>query len=184
MPFQFTRLQIPEIILIEAQSFEDDRGRFLESYKASAFAANGISDPFVQDNLSCSVRGVLRGLHYQVHPKAQGKLVTVLQGEIFDVAVDIRKGSPTYGQWAGMTLSADPFRLLYVPIGFAHGFCVLSEEAVVGYKVTEEYAPEQDRGIIWDDPDIGIEWPVADPILSPKDAQLPLLKEADSNFEF
>jgi dTDP-4-dehydrorhamnose 3,5-epimerase len=149
----------------------------------SSFSANGISDAFVQDNLSHSRQGVLRGLHYQNHPKAQGKLVTVLKGEIFDVAVDIRKSSPTYGRWVGMTLSADCCRMLYISVGFAHGFCVLSEEATVSYKVTEEFAPDLDRGIAWNDPYIGIRWPIANPILSAKDAQLPLLREADNSFE-
>jgi dTDP-4-dehydrorhamnose 3,5-epimerase len=183
MPFQFRRLEIPDIVLIEAQSFGDNRGYFLEAYRMSSFAAHGISDVFVQDNLSHSHHGVLRGLHYQNHPKAQAKLVTVLKGEIFDVAVDIRKGSPTYGRWVGMTLSSDSCCMLYVPVGFAHGFCVVGEEAVVSYKVTEEYAPDLDRGIAWDDPDIGIHWPVTTPILSAKDAQLPLLRDADNSFE-
>jgi dTDP-4-dehydrorhamnose 3,5-epimerase len=183
MPFQFRRLEIPDIVLVEAQSFRDDRGFNLETYRMSSFSADGISDAFVQDNLSLSRHGVLRGLHYQNHPKAQGKLVTVLKGEIFDVGVDIRIGSPTYGQWVGMTLSADSYRMLYIPIGFAHGFCVLSEEATVSYKMTEEWAPDLDRGIAWNDPDIGIRWPIANPILSAKDAQLPLLREADNSFE-
>lgn len=183
MPFDFKRLEIPEIVLVEARRFADDRGVFAETYKRSAFSAHGIRETFVQDNLSHSRRGVLRGLHYQKHPKAQAKLVTVLRGEVFDVAVDLRRGSPTYGRWVGLTLSAEPFRMLYVPTGFAHGFCVLSESADVVYKVTEEYAPDLDRGIIWNDPEIGIEWPVAEPILSAKDAQLPSLREADNNFE-
>ena len=183
MPFQFHRLEIPDIVLVEAQSFGDHRGYFLETYRMSSFSTNGISDAFVQDNLSHSHHGVLRGLHYQNHPKAQGKLVTVLKGEIFDVAVDIRKGSLTYGRWVGMTLSADCYRMLYVPVGFAHGFCVMSEEATVSYKATEEYAPDLERGIAWNDPDIGIRWPIESPILSAKDAQLPLLNEADNSFE-
>ncbi len=183
MPFRFQKLEIPEILLIEARIFDDDRGYFLESYKHSDFAANGVTQAFVQDNISHSTRGVLRGLHFQNHPQAQGKLVTVLQGRIFDVAVDIRRGSPTYGQWVGVELAAEDFRMLWVPVGFAHGFCVLSHEATVAYKVTEEYAPELDRGILWNDPDIGIRWPIANPILSQKDAQLPLLRESDHNFE-
>jgi dTDP-4-dehydrorhamnose 3,5-epimerase len=183
MSFKFHRLEIPDVVLVEAVSFADDRGFFAETYKMSPFAAHGISLPFVQDNLSHSVQGVLRGLHYQKHPKAQGKLIMVLRGRIFDVAVDIRVGSPTYRRWVGVVLSADDSRLLYVPVGFAHGFCVLSEQADVLYKVTEEYAPELDRGIVWNDPAIGIQWPVAEPILSPKDAQLPLLSDADNNFQ-
>jgi dTDP-4-dehydrorhamnose 3,5-epimerase len=182
MPFQFQRLEIPEIILVKAQRGDDDRGSFAETYKSSEFAANGIPPIFVQDNHSHSVRGVLRGLHYQKHPKAQAKLVMALRGRIFDVAVDIRRGSPTYGQWLGLQLSADDPHMLYVPAGFAHGFCVLSEEADVIYKVTEEYAPELERGIIWNDPEIGIDWPITDPTLSPKDAGLARLRDADNNF--
>lgn len=182
MPFKFHRLEIPDLILIEGQRFDDDRGFFAETYKMSQFVSYGISSPFVQDNWSHSIRGVLRGLHYQKHPKAQGKLVMVLRGQIFDVAVDIRKGSPTYGQWTGVTLTAEELRMLYVPPGFAHGFCVLSDEADVLYKVTAEYSPELDRGIIWNDPEIGIRWPIADPLLSVKDAQLPPLRDADNNF--
>ena len=184
MPFQFRSLEIPEVLLVKAQSVSDDRGFFAETYKMSEFSANGLSQTFVQDNHSHSVRGVLRGLHYQKHPQAQGKLVRALRGRIFDVAVDIRKGSPTYGHWVGSVLSASNLRMLYVPVGFAHGFCVISEHADVVYKVTEEYAAELDRGIIWNDPEIGIQWPVTDPILSLKDAQLPCLREADNSFEW
>ena len=184
MPFRSQRLKIPEVILIKAQVFEDPRGFFVEVYNQSAFAANGIPDIFVQDNYSCSVRGVLRGLHYQKPPKGQGKLVMVLQGEIFDVAVDIRRGSPTYGQWVGIELSARKHHMLYVPVGFAHGFCVQSDEAEVFYKVTEEYAPDYERGIIWNDPTIGVKWPIEEPILSPKDAELPPLYEADHDFVY
>jgi dTDP-4-dehydrorhamnose 3,5-epimerase len=184
MPFQFHRLEIPDIILIEARHFADDRGLFLETYKRSEFEANGIPDLFVQDNHSRSAHGVLRGLHYQIHPAAQGKLVRVVRGEVFDVAVDIRQGSPTFGQWVGMRLSGDQFRMLYIPAGFAHGFCVLSEQADLCYKVTAEYAKAQERGIVWNDPEIGIEWPLSQPVLSPKDAELPLLKHADMNFVY
>jgi dTDP-4-dehydrorhamnose 3,5-epimerase len=182
MPFQFHRLEIPEVILVEAQKFGDSRGFFAETYKLSQFAAHGIPHAFVQDNLSHSVRGTLRGLHYQKQPRAQGKLVMVLKGRIFDVAVDIRRESPTYRQWVGMELSGEGCQMLYVPVGFAHGFCVLSDTADVLYKATEEYARELDRGIRWDDPEINVQWPVSEPVLSPKDAALPLLQEADSNF--
>jgi dTDP-4-dehydrorhamnose 3,5-epimerase len=182
VPFRFEKLEIPEVILVEAQKFGDDRGFFAETYKRSEFAAHGIPHAFVQDNLSHSARGVLRGLHYQKQPEAQGKLVTVLHGRIYDVAVDIRTGSPTYRQWVGTELSGENCRMLYIPVGFAHGFCVLSETADVVYKVTAEYARELDRGIIWNDPDIGIEWPVEDPLLSFKDARLPRLGAADNNF--
>lgn len=184
MPFRFEQLEIPEVMLVEPKAFADHRGYFVETYKRSDFEANGIPELFVQDNHSYSVRGVLRGLHYQMDPKAQGKLVSVIQGEIFDVAVDIREGSPTYGRWVGVTLSAKDHQMLYVPAGFAHGFCVVSNEADVVYKVTEEYAPEVDRGIRWNDPDVGVRWPIAQPLLSPKDAQLPLLRAADNNFVY
>jgi dTDP-4-dehydrorhamnose 3,5-epimerase len=184
MPFEFHRLALPEVILVQSTRFGDDRGFFMETYKASAFAAAGIAGPFVQDNHSHSARGVLRGLHYQMHPRAQAKLISVVRGRILDVAVDIRRGSPTYGQWLGCELSAGEGKMLYVPVGFAHGFCVLSDEADVLYKVTVEFDPDLDRGILWNDPDVGVAWPFADPILSPKDAQLPPLRLADSNFEF
>jgi dTDP-4-dehydrorhamnose 3,5-epimerase len=164
--------------------FEDERGFFTETYKYSVFASFGIRERFVQDNYSKSVKGVLRGLHYQKHPKAQGKLVMVIRGEIFDVAVDIRKGSPTCGKWVGLVLSSEDHRMLYVPAGFAHGFCALSDEAGVVYKVTGgEYAPELERGIVWNDPDLGITWPVKHPLISRKDAALPRLQEADNDFE-
>ena len=184
MPFQYQSLEIPEVILIEARAFEDKRGLFMEAYKLSEFEAGGIPEIFVQDNYSHSIRRVLRGLHYQKPPKAQGKLVMVLQGEVFDVAVDLRLGSPTYGRWVGIKLTAKDHRMLYIPVGFAHGFCVLSDEADVLYKATAEYAPELDRGIRWDDRDLGIPWPIQDPILSPRDAQLPCLKEADHTFDY
>jgi len=182
MAFEFKRLEIPDVILVVPQRFGDERGFFAETYKRSHFAANGIPERFVQDNLSHSLRNVLRGLHFQKQPKAQGKLVTALKGRVFDVAVDIRKGSPTYGKWVGKVLSDEDFRMLYVPPGFAHGFIVMSEEADVQYKVTQEYAPELDRGIIWNDPAVGVEWPSDAPLLSPKDAVLPALADADNNF--
>jgi len=184
MPFQFRRLAIEDVILIEPKIFTDDRGFFLETYKKSEFKEYGITKEFVQDNHSHSARGVLRGLHYQKNPSAQGKLVRVFKGEIFDVAVDIRRGSPTYGKWVGEILSEDNSRMLYIPPGFAHGFCVLSNEADIVYKVTAEYDPECDRGIIWNDPQLNVQWRIADPILSKKDASLPLLNDADNNFTF
>ncbi len=184
MPFTFTPLQIPDVILITARVFDDARGFFLETYKYSEFAAHGIPETFVQDNHSRSVRGVLRGLHFQNPPQAQGKLVRVVQGEIFDVAVDIRPSSPTFGQWVGEILSEANQRMLYIPPGFAHGFLVLSEFADVSYKVTTEYAPELDSGIIWNDPTIQIQWPLqGSPLLSAKDAALPTLFNADNRFE-
>ena len=182
MPFTFTPLEIPEVILVEAQAFGDARGFFQELYKQSDFASHGISRPFVQDNYSHSVRGVLRGLHYQHEPAAQGKLVTVLRGVIFDVAVDMRHGSPTYGRWVGLTLADTDHQMLYIPVGFAHGFCVLSEEADMVYKVTAEYAPELEGGIRWDDPELDIRWPVQAPLLSPTDVRLPPLRQAEHHF--
>ncbi len=182
MPFQFERLDIPDMILIEARTFEDHRGFFMETYKRSDFEAGGVPWAFVQDNFSHSMRGVLRGLHYQMNPLAQGKLVSVMQGEIYDVAVDIRKGSPTYGKWVGVRLDSKNRRLLYVPEGFAHGFVALSDEADVLYKATAEYAPQVDRGIAWNDPELAIPWPIEKPILSPKDSALPTLRKAENNF--
>lgn len=184
MPFSFKRLAIPDVVLIEPKVFPDGRGFFMEAYKYSDFAAFGIKEQFVQDNHSRSKKGVLRGLHYQRPPKAQGKLVRVVLGEIFDVAVDIRKGSPWYGKWVGETLSAENRLMLYIPIGFAHGFCALSETAEVVYKTTEEYAPEYDAGIIWNDPEIGIDWPIKGPVVSPKDAELLPLKKVGNDFVY
>ena len=182
MPFTFEKLEIPEVILVKPKVFSDERGFFLESYKKSDFWENGIKEEFMQDNHSKSVKGVLRGLHYQLPPKAQGKLVRCIRGKIFDVAVDIRKNSPTFKKWVAVELSEENKYMLYIPPGFAHGFLTLSEEAEVLYKTTNEYAPELDRGIIWNDPEININWPieiVKEPILSNKDKNLPFLKDAE-----
>lgn len=184
MPFQFHPLAIPDVILVEPQRFGDSRGFFMETYQFEIFAANGITPRFVQDNHSRSARGVLRGLHYQKEPVAQGKLLKVVIGEIFDVAVDIRRGSPTFGQWVSEILSAENGRLLYVPPGFAHGFCVLSETADLIYKTTNYYHPESEKGILWNDPQIGVAWPIVEPLLSARDQSLPTLAEADFNFQF
>ncbi|MCV0399671.1 MAG: dTDP-4-dehydrorhamnose 3,5-epimerase [Nitrosarchaeum sp.] len=184
MPFSFSSLRIPDVKLVTAKHFPDQRGFFMELFKESDFYENQITTRFVQDNFSHSARGVLRGLHYQKNPKAQAKLVVALRGEIFDVAVDIRKDSPTYGKWVGEILSDANHKLLYIPEGFAHGFCVLSETADVLYKVTEEYSVEHETGILWNDPDIGISWPVDKPLLHEKDSKLPALKNAENNFSF
>lgn len=184
MPFKFKRLEIPDVILVEAQAFSDERGFFMEGFKESVFDANGIKTKFVQDNFSHSSKGVLRGLHYQKNPKAQAKLVMAINGEIFDVAVDIRKDSPTCGKWVGEVLSNKNHKLLYVPEGFAHGFCVLSDTADVLYKVNSEYSPEHERGIIWNDPKLAVKWPTNNPIVIKKDLQLPTLKNADNNFVY
>ena len=184
MPFTFKRLSIPDVILIEPQSFSDDRGFFFESFKESDFFSNGIDKNFVQDNFSHSVNGVIRGLHFQKAPKAQAKLVTVLKGKIFDVAVDIRKNSPTYGKWVSEILSDYTHNLLYVPEGFAHGFCVISDEADVQYKVSNEYSQEHERSIIWNDPKLNIEWPIKKPDISNKDNKLSLLENLDNDFVY
>jgi len=164
-------LTIPDIILFEPKVFSDDRGFFFESFNQNDFEKiAGISPTFVQDNHSKSTKGVLRGLHYQLHPKAQGKLIRAIQGEIFDVVVDIRKDSPTFGQWHGEVLSADNKKQLWIPLGFAHGFLTLSESAEVLYKSTDFYAHEFEMCIAWNDTEIGIEWPIQNaPLLSGKD---------------
>jgi len=184
MPFTFKRLEIPEVVLIEPRVFEDERGFFMETYKVPDFVATGIKGNFVQENHSRSTKGVLRGLHYQNPPFAQGKLVRVIRGKIFDLAADIRKGSPTWGKWVGVILSEKNKHILYVPEGFAHGFCVLSQTAEVIYKTTAVYSPESEAGIIWNDRDLNIEWPVDEPILSEKDAKWPTLKNADISFYY
>lgn len=182
MPFRFQRQELADVILIEPIAFGDERGLFMETYKASDFAVAGIPDHFVQDNHSRSTQGVLRGLHYQKKSSAQGKLVRAATGEIFDVAVDIRRQSPTFGRWVGVRLSAANRLMLYIPPGFAHGFCVLSDTADIIYRATAEYDPAHERGIIWNDPDLSIVWPVRQPLLSPRDAQLPALRVADNDF--
>lgn len=178
MNFSFSPLEIPAVVLVEPKAFGDERGYFMESYRASAFREGGVDATFVQDNRSLSSRGVVRGLHYQRQPFAQGKLVSVVRGEIFDVAVDLRPGSSSFGHWLARRLSAENRHMLYVPEGFAHGFQTVSEEAVVHYKTTSEYAPAADAGIRWDDPDLAIDWPVRPAVLSAKDESLPSLAEA------
>lgn len=184
MALRFTRCEIPDVILIEPTNLVDERGWFRENYKQSEFAAHGIPEVFVQENCSFSRQGVVRGLHYQKHPSAQGKLVTVAQGQVQDVAVDIRRGSPTYKQWISLDLDAQSGCMVYIPPGFAHGFCVLSEQAQVIYKVTCEYCPPLDRGILWNDPELGVIWHTQNALLSPKDARLPHLKDSDSDFQY
>jgi len=183
MPFRFKKMEIPDVILIEPEVFGDERGFFMETYKDTDFAEFGIKKRFVQDNHSRSAaKGVLRGLHFQQRPMVQAKLVRVVRGSVFDVAVDIRKKSPTYGKWVSATLSAKNKAMLYIPEGFAHGFCTLEEGTEVVYKCTNVYSAEHDRGVRWDDPAINIAWPVKDPVLSGKDRALPLLAEADNDF--
>lgn len=177
----FTRLSIPDLFLIEPKIFGDDRGFFFESFNSKTFNnAIGRDVTFVQDNHSKSSKNVLRGLHYQLAPKAQGKLVRVTQGEVFDVAVDVRKNSPTFGQWVGEILSAENKKQLWIPEGFAHGFLTLSDTAEFLYKTTDYYAPELERSIIWNDETLGINWPLIEgipPILSEKDKSSPSLKD-------
>jgi dTDP-4-dehydrorhamnose 3,5-epimerase len=184
MPFTFRPLAIPGLMLIEPKAFADERGFFMETFKLSEFRANGIGGDFVQDNLSRSQRGVLRGLHYQLNPKAQGKLVMATKGAVFDVAVDIRKGSPYYGRWVARELSEENRLMFWIPPGFAHAFLSLSDHAEIIYKITEEYAPALERGIIWNDPSIGIQWPSERPTISEKDRALPTLEEAEINFSY
>ena len=172
-----TPLAIPDVLLIEPRVFGDERGFFFESFNQQRFnEATGLDLQFVQDNHSKSAKNVLRGLHYQLPPRAQGKLVRVVAGEVFDVAVDIRKNSPTFGHWVGVTLSADNKHQLWIPPGLAHGFLVITESAEFLYKTTDYYAPELERCIRWDDPDLGIDWPIEGaPLLSGKDAESPRL---------
>lgn len=178
---QATRLTIPDVVLFTPKTFGDERGFFFESFNQTIFEeATGLKRTFVQDNHSKSQRGVLRGLHYQLNPMAQGKLVRVVQGEVFDVAVDIRRDSPTFGQWVGEILSAENKKQLWVPEGFAHGFVTLSDTAEFLYKTTNFYAPSHERAILWNDPDLNIAWPYADtPALSGKDQQASSFKNAE-----
>jgi len=173
---QFIPTKIPDVILVEVTKFGDHRGFFMETYHAEKFSAGGISATFIQDNHASSQKNILRGLHYQLK-FPQGKLIRCIQGEILDIAVDIRKSSPTFGQWVGEILSSENARQLYVPPGFAHGYVVRSDNAEVEYKCTELYHPEDDYGILWNDPAIGIDWGIKNPILSEKDKQQPLLKD-------
>lgn len=183
MPFEFSRLGLEGLVLIKPLVFSDERGHFMETFRYTDFKQAGIEEKFVQENQSYSLQNVLRGLHFQNPPFAQGKLVRCVLGEIYDVAVDIRKKSPDYGKWEGISLTGDNNLMVYIPPGFAHGFLTLSKEALVSYKTTEIYSPDHEAGIIWNDPDIGIDWRLSsEPILSRKDAELPVLKEAYNNF--
>ena len=177
--FNFIKTTIPDLYIIEPTVFGDHRGYFMESYSKRDFDEAGLTMDFVQDNESKSTKGVLRGLHFQTK-HTQGKLVRVIEGEVYDVAVDLREGSPTFGKWEGILLTAENKKQFYVPQGFAHGFLVLSEEAIFTYKCTDYYTPEYDSGVIWNDPDIGIEWPlegIDEVLLSDKDKKQQTLKE-------
>ena len=169
--------ELPGVVIIEPDVHRDERGFFLETYHQRRYAAYGILGPFVQDNHSFSLRGTLRGLHTQLPPRAQGKLVRAVEGEMFDVAVDVRRGSPTFARWVGVVLSGESFRQLYIPPGFAHGFCVLSERVHVEYKCTDMYDRAHELTIAWNDPAIGVAWPIEAPTLSAKDAKAPRLAD-------
>lgn len=184
MPFKFTEAKLPGLVLIDSIKYSDDRGYFMETFKASEFRENGIDSRFVQDSQSASRRRVLRGLHFQIPPREQGKLISVVVGSVFDVAVDIRLNSPTYGKWVGVILSAKNNRMIWIPPGFAHGYMALDDELVLNYKLTEEYSPEHERGIIWNDPDISIKWPLDNPIVSEKDSNLSELRQFESPFTY
>ncbi len=179
MPFEFIKTEIPEVVLIKPKVFKDERGFFMETYKKSEFERAGIPINFVQDNHSKSTKYVLRGLHFQKEPFGQGKLVRCIKGKIFDVAVDIRKNSPTFKKWVGFELTEENKLMLWIPRGFAHGFLTLSDEAEIIYKVSDnEYSPKSDAGIIWNDPEVNINWPIkGEPILSGKDRKALLLAE-------
>lgn len=181
---KFTPLQLKGVGLLEPIVYSDNRGFFMESYNEDLFKQNSINYNFIQDNHSLSAEpGVLRGLHYQLNPKAQTKLIRVLTGAIYDVVIDVRKSSPTFGQWVGVILSEHNHRQLLIPKGFAHGFCTLVPNTQVLYKVDEYYSPEHDRGILWNDPALSIDWPTSSPILSDKDQLHPLLQDAELNFD-
>ena len=177
MPFEFQKAELNGVLLVTPRVFPDERGFFMETYKESDFRKSGIGETFTQDNHSMSKKGVLRGLHFQYPPAAQGKLVRVMSGAVWDVAVDIRKGSPSFGRWYAVELSSANSRMIYIPPGFAHGFVALSDDVHLLYKCTVEYDAALDAGIRWDDPDIGIQWPVKNPAVSDKDGALPLLGE-------
>lgn len=181
MSFNFERLEIPDVVLIQPKVFGDPRGFFVETYKSTEFMDFGIVDTFLQDNHSKSMtKGTLRGLHYQCEPRAQSKLVRVVRGSVFDVAVDIRKGSPTYGKWVAALLSAENKQIMFVPRGFAHGFCTLEDDTEVIYKCSDVYSTEHESGIIWNDSSIGVKWPDSVPvILSDRDTEWPSLKQTE-----
>lgn len=171
-----SRAGLEDVLVIEPRVFEDTRGYFFETFRSERYREAGIVSDFKQDNVSYSAKNALRGLHFQ-HPHDQAKLVQVIRGEIFDVAVDIRKTSGTFGQWFGAILSENNHKQLFIPVGFAHGFCVLSDDAYVNYKCSDIYSPADEGGILWSDPDVAIDWPVAHPLLSPKDTRYPRLKD-------
>lgn len=184
MPFAIRPTQIPDVLEIESPVHGDSRGFFTEIFNADQWRPAGFNHEFQQDNVSLSMKGALRGLHYQIEPHGQGKLVRCLRGSVFDVAVDIRRGSPHFGKWVGRTLTAANGLAMWVPTGFAHGFLVMEDETLVLYKCTTCYAPQAERSVLWNDPAIGIAWPAPAANLSPKDAAAPKLADADYNFVY
>jgi dTDP-4-dehydrorhamnose 3,5-epimerase len=182
MPVKLSKTEIDGVVLVETMRVEDDRGFFSEVHSQAEYAKAGLRETFVQDNLSRSKEGTLRGLHYQLEPHGMGKLVRAVSGAVFDVAVDLRRSSPTFGKWVGRELSAENHLALWVPSGFAHGFLTLRGEALVYYKCTALHAPDAERAINYADPSISIAWPVAPTVVSPKDAEAPLLAAAEHNF--
>jgi dTDP-4-dehydrorhamnose 3,5-epimerase len=184
MPVKISPTEIPDVLVVETGQVRDDRGYFAEIYSARMMETAGFSETFVQDNLSTSRKGTLRGLHYQIEPHGMGKLVRALRGAVFDVAVDIRRGSPWYGKWVARTLTSENRQALWVPAGFAHGFLALEDDATVLYKCTTTHAPESERAIHFGDPTIGIAWPAAPTLVAPKDAAAPTLTAAENNFRY
>ena len=184
MPVTFTETGLPGVLVVESPEFKDDRGFFTETYSQPDWAAAGFNETFVQDNLSMSRKGTVRGMHYQIEPHAMGKLVRTLTGCVFDVAVDLRKGSPTFGKWVGRTLSAENGLSLWIPPGFAHGFIALEEETLVHYKCTHVWTRDAERALFYKDPEVGIVWPTEPTHISPKDLSAPSLAEAEHNFVY
>lgn len=182
MSWQVTPLEIPDLLWLQGRIWTDDRGTFRETFKESALRELGLTGPWVQDNTSMSARGVVRGLHFQAPPAAQGKLVTCLQGAVYDVVVDLRRHSPTYGRWLGVTLEGERGQYLWVPPGFAHGFQALSNQTILQYKVTAEWSPQTEGGLAFDDPQLAIPWPIANPVVSARDRQFPRLAELETPF--
>jgi len=183
MPVEITQTEIPDVLIVKTGVFKDDRGYFSESYSKRMWAEAGFEEDFVQDNLSCSKKGTLRGLHYQILPEGMGKLVRCVRGAIFDVAVDLRAASPTFGKWVGRELTGENHLSLWVPVGFAHGFVALEEDSIVHYKCSGHHAPDCERSLNYADPDVGIEWPLSPTIISQKDQDAPMLEQAEYNFE-
>ena len=184
MPVTFVETEIPEVLVVKSPVYGDERGYFCETHNQAAWREAGVCPAFVQDNLSASKKGVLRGMHYQIEPHAMGKLVRVVRGSVFDVGVDLRRGSPTFGKWVGRTLGDDPGAAMWIPEGFAHGFLALEDDTLVAYKCTAAYAPESERSLLYSDPDVGIQWPMPPTLVSDKDVAAPALAAADFNFVY